>query len=157
MNDISTILPNQGVGDLKLRSSKGEVLGYLGDADKTTTDLDNGVEILRWKKGIWCVFLQKMEWRLNSISLAHSDAILADQKVIGQTQDKVLNSLADNFGEPELSDQSEKGDEEIFRIVNYESVGMSLWFENRVLSAIAVGVPFLDRRDGTPIPAPNVG
>ena len=65
MNDISTILPNEGTGDLKLGSSKEEVLGYLGDADEATT-------------------------------------------------------------------------------------------ENSVLSAIAVGVPFLDRRDGTPIPDPNV-
>ena len=151
MNDILTILPNKGVGDLKLGSSKQEVIAYFGNADETTINTCNGVEVLRWKKGIECVFLQEMNWRLNSISLAHSDAVLADQKVIGQSQDEIITSLADDFGKPELSDQSEKVDEETFWMADYDQVGMSLWFENGSLSAVSVCANTWDRRDGTPI------
>ena len=152
MNDIFTILPEKGVGNLELGSSKQEVLGYFGNADETTTDSQSGVEVLRWKKGIECVFLEEMKWRLYSISLAHPDAVLAGQKVIGQDQAEILNKLTNDFGQPKLSDESGKVDTETFFMANYETIGMCLWFENSVLSAIFVGVPACDRRYASPAP-----
>ena len=155
MNDIFTILPEKGVGHLMLGSSKQEALDYFGDADETTNYSHDGVEVLRWKKGIECVFHEEMKWRLDSISLSHSDAILADRKIIGLSQAEVLATLADDFGEPELSDQSEKVDIESYWMADYHHVGMSLWFENNVLSAITVSVHTWDSRNGTPVPDPN--
>ena len=155
MNDISTILPEKGVGGLQLGASRDEAIAYFGEADETTTDSNNGVEVLRWKKGIECVFDQEMKWRLKSISIAHSDAILAEQKIIGRSQDQVLASLSGDFGEPELSNQSEKINQASYWMADYEDVGMSLWFENSVLSAISVGVHTLDSHNGTPIPEAN--
>ena len=155
MNDISTIVPQKGVGELLLGASKDQTLQYFGNADETVDIESNGNQVLRWKKGIECEFYKDMKGRLNSISLSHPETILAGRKIIGESQVEALSGLADVFGQPELSDQSGKGRGDNFWMANYEDVGIILWIENNAVSGVTVCVNSWEKNDGTPIPNPE--
>lgn len=143
MPDRSTVRPGVGIGDLKFGASIDGAEAYFGQAeDRDESKLGEDISIrLLWGDELACWFDSSDDFRLGSILVEHSDAILAGHKLISRQREDVLSRLRPIFGEPEFEDMSvvERPD---FWLANYDAQSLNLWFENGRLESIQWGYLF---------------
>lgn len=137
MADNSTIRPGVGIGDLKFGASIAEVESYFGSADdRDESKLGDDTTIrLTWGDALSCWFDSDDDFRLGSIQIEHSGAVVAGHKLIGGSRDDVVSLLSPIFGEPKNEDMSviEHPD---YWLADFDSYGLHLWFENGRLASI---------------------
>jgi len=143
MADISSVRPGVGIGELKFGASIEEAEAYFGapdDRDESKLGDDTTVRLL-WGDDLACWFDSDDDFRLGSIQVEHSDAVLSGHRLIGHRRADVFELLVPLFGEPELEDMSviERPD---YWLANFDSLSLNLWFENGLLASIQWGYLF---------------
>lgn len=148
MADKSTVRPGIGIGDLKFGASIGEAEAYFGSADtREQSKLGNDSTLrLTWGDDVTCWFDSDDGFRLGSILVEHTNALLSGHKLIGRPRDEIIPLLSPSFGEPEFEDMSVMELPDNW-LATYDAHSLNLWFEYGRLSSIQWGYLFDDSGD----------
>ena len=149
MNDITTIRPTIGLGNLRFGVTRDEVADYLGQPDRIETDGDAGDTHIMWYYdaiGGYVSFDEDDGIRLGTIETSSPEASIEGKCLIGISKAEALAWLSE-IGEPreQLNDLYGDGDSRgcLFSICSH---GLNLWFEDNVLTEVQWGY-LLDEND----------
>lgn len=140
--NLLTIVPNEGLGDLKIGMTRKEVKALIGTPDEVENapfyDDEGPVEIWHYDEhDISIVFNNDPKSTLDSIAITSPETTLYGKNIIDKTFVDVMQILEEeNLGEYEREDFDEDGEQITLLCFNDEQ--MELWFENGKLSEIKI-------------------
>ncbi|MFB6317330.1 hypothetical protein [Saccharicrinis sp. FJH54] len=142
MQNIQNIIIGQGLGDLRFGMSMDEVRDILGDPDeieKYTDDEEDDNLTETWhydEQELSLSFDEMTGWILVTIAVSSVDYAFEGLKLIGLSYDSVMQKvkkleLGDMVSEDITDDEGLKQ-----KLVSFDDVAVSFWFEEDLLSEI---------------------
>ncbi len=141
-NGFTEIKPFSGLGDLSFGMTREQAESLLGaPTEKETFVLDEDFEerTEAWhydERGLSLSFDESFGWKLGSIAVSTESYTLEEVSLVGKDL-KMVESIFElkNWGELQEDDDMEE-EMENSRLFFVEEKGLSLWFENEVLTEI---------------------
>ena len=140
MNDVTTIKPGIGLGDLRFGSTRDEVEVYLGKPDRLESELEPGACPMWYYDSIGVsISFDDDDLRLNIIETSSPSATLNGHTLIGKTKDEVMSFIESNIsGSHEEERYDLDGDSRGCELY-FSSQSLHLWLEDDILTEIQWG------------------
>ena len=138
--DLVTVLPNEGLGDLKFGMTRKEVKALIGEPDEIENspfyEDEESVEMWHYDKHDFSiVFENDPKSTLEYIATSSPDTILCGEKLINKTYDEVLKFLEKtDCGKYEKEEFEEGGD--MVTLLYFNENQVNLWFDDGILTEI---------------------
>ena len=142
---MKDILIGKGFDEIRFGMTRQEVKKILGEPDEvdqytSSDEADDNTEAFHYDELELSVSFDELdEWRLGSIAVSSPDALLEGLKLVGDTDENMLEKLsAIELGEYEREDVSspESPDHEV---ISFYEASINFWFENGVVTEIQFG------------------
>lgn len=136
------IIIGQGLGEIKFGMTKDEVEKILGKADEiekySYTDNDeNKTESWHYDElEVSFSFDEEDDFELGAISVTSDKFLFNGEKLIGKTEEEVLNFITSIYPEDIKHEFTTYEDDPDRVLVSFEDLSFSLWFMNGVLEEI---------------------
>ncbi len=149
-NNLSQIIPGEGLGDIKFGMSREQIKTMLGEPDEVEsyTHDDQGEDITEsWhydEMEISISFEKIEDWKLCTIAVSDPDCTLIGKEVIGITRAD-LESLLDEMGLTNLAEDDWSSDETPDYVsLTSEDNEMVFWIDAGIVMDVQWGPLFID-------------
>ena len=152
MNDIDTIKPGVGLGNLIFGSTRKECKNYLGKPEEiSVVDLGNyrqDVAWHHWEKGISLCFDEEDDYRLGSFKTERKTSMLFNDKLIGKRIDEIEEYLKRSGCIFKKNFDYEDSEGYLHLLIEVDALNCSFWFVEDQLYETQWGYLWID--DKTP-------
>jgi len=132
----------QGLGEIKFGMTKSEVEKKLGKPDgieeySYTETEENNTESWHYDElEVSFSFDEEDDWELGAMSVTSKDYLFNGEKLIGKTEEEVLNFITSIYPEDIKHEFTTYDDDPERVLVSFEDLSLSFWFMNDVLEEI---------------------
>ena len=140
--DFKRILFGEGLGDIKFGMSREQLRDLLGEPDEIdqfSNSESEGDKTESWHYDateLSVSFDEEVKWKLSTIAVSTNDFEFNNEKLIGSTEETLINLLKDfEVGEieKEVFEDEELGEQILISAVDQ---GANFWFEGNTVSEI---------------------
>ena len=150
MKNNTSILPGQGLGDIKFGISRDQLKAILGEPNEIerlshSDHVPEPTETWHYDElDLSAGFDEAEDWRLISLSITSDNYSLKSKHLIGLKKDELVAALEGlGIDDHEFQDKSNEEDP-TSELIFSESLEVSFWMENEVLAEIEWSPLFLD-------------
>lgn len=142
MKNIQNIIIGQGLGDLRFGMTMDEVKSILGDPDEIekysdAEDDDNQTETWHYDEHELSLSFDEMTgWILVTIAISSVDYTFEGLKLIGSSYETVLQKIKKLELGDYVAEDVNDSDGTKQKLVSFDDVALSFWFEEDLLSEI---------------------
>ncbi|WP_027471691.1 hypothetical protein [Saccharicrinis fermentans] len=150
---MKEILIGKGFDEIRFGMTREEVKAILGEPDEidayaSSEEAEDNTEAYHYDELELSVSFDELDdWRLGSIAVSTSDAVLEGLKLVGNTDDDLLAKVSVlDLGEYDREDVSspESPDHEV---ISFYEASVNFWLENGAVTEIQYGPIWDDEKE----------